>query len=215
MARISQKRTRNTFKRSNDPLEYRNIIHICTEGQETEKQYFKLLFNIARNECDIQPPTIKIVPHKHNSPCRVLRAMRQYIKDNDINKKDELWIVIDRDEWDKDEIEKIKQWEKESSNYYFAISDPKFEYWLLLHFQDGNQVNDANHCDELLKNCYKEKDKDFDYKRNGKTIPIKFYNSQMIRKAIERSEKRWIDIKTDCKCKTNVHLLVKKILMEN
>jgi hypothetical protein len=35
--------------------------------------------------------------------------------------------------------------------HHFAISNPKFEYWLLLHFEEGNDIANADEVDTRLR----------------------------------------------------------------
>ena len=66
-----------------------------------------------------------------------------------------LWIVVDRDEWSEDEIELCRRWaqdSKESPGQHkgFSLSNPKFEFWLLLHFEDGTRHATSKACLEAL-----------------------------------------------------------------
>lgn len=47
-------------------------------------------------------------------------------------------------------MQQLHDWQSREDNYGFALSNPKFEYWLLLHFEDGKAVNSAKHCYDRL-----------------------------------------------------------------
>jgi hypothetical protein len=66
-------------------------------------------------------------------------------------------------------------------NYGFALSNPKFEYWLLLHFEDGKKVRSSRACIERLKRHVPNYDKGIE--------PHK-YSEEAIKKAIARAEAR-------------------------
>jgi hypothetical protein len=72
----------------------------------------------------------------HNSdPGSVLKALKQAIK----NRKDitGAWVIVDTDNWQTEQFDKLYEWEKQNSIHGLAISNPCFELWLLLHFTDN------------------------------------------------------------------------------
>jgi hypothetical protein len=50
-----------------------------------------------------------------------------------LQKAPEIWILVDRDDNTPEELRKVRE-EAESQGIKFALSDPCFELWLLLHF---------------------------------------------------------------------------------
>ncbi len=64
---------------------------------------------------------------------------------------DETWVVVDRDEWTDEQLEKLHTWSDEKGKCGFALSNPKFEYWLLLHFEEGTEIASSSACSERLK----------------------------------------------------------------
>ena len=70
---------------------------------------------------------------------------------------DEIWIVLDRDEGnrkDEKQWKDLARWEKESSNHHVAISNPRFEYWLLFHFEEAPKKEDAKSDFYFVKKGY-------------------------------------------------------------
>ena len=65
---------------------------------------------------------------------------------------DQLWLVIDRDpqSWKEKQIALIGR-ECSRRKYYLALSNPCFELWLLLHFEDVPKHSEQLR-DELLAN---------------------------------------------------------------
>jgi hypothetical protein len=86
--------------------------------------------------------TVQIVllkSKRKTSPGQVLDRLKKA----DISKKDSAWIVIDRDTWEEQELNQVYDGCK-GKGYKMALSNPMFEYWILLHFEDGNGINAGN-----------------------------------------------------------------------
>ena len=64
---------------------------------------------------------------------------------------DEAWLVVDKDQWGDEQLMQLYDWAQTRNNYGFALSNPKFEYWLLLHFEDGTGIASSRDCDARLK----------------------------------------------------------------
>lgn len=69
------------------------------------------------------------------------------------------WIVMDRDHWKESDIRQILDWAKRGENRGLALSNPCFEFWLLMHFRSHCDVSDANDCGRKLKNYLPNYDK--------------------------------------------------------
>ncbi len=105
---------------------------ISVEGGVTEKEYFdrigKLVYDTAI--VDVAKDVNK------SSPIGVLDRINGYRKS--LSPGDELWCVIDMDRWGV-HIAKFNHWMKSgtvNNPRNLAITNPKFELWLLLHFTD-------------------------------------------------------------------------------
>lgn len=57
-----------------------------------------------------------------------------------MDKADELWMIIDRDQWNN--IAEISTLCKNEGNFYLALSNPCFEFWLLLHIKDLSEFKE-------------------------------------------------------------------------
>lgn len=167
--------TRRTFKRPLGEKPYRRLFLIAVEGYKTEVEYFGKLFpqSIIRVIC---------LKHKtHTSPLQVLARLKQALKIEQLRNEDEAWIVIDKDNWPEEELLKLYEWSQKADNHGFALSNPKFEYWLLLHFEEGNNVHSVTECDKRLRKWIPKYDK---------SIDPKLFISKNIEQAIQRAEKR-------------------------
>lgn len=91
--------------------------------------------------------------------------------------------------------------------YGVAITNPKFEYWLLLHFDEGNDVQTAADCVRRLKRYLPN------FEKNN--LGFNYLESKWLISAISNAKKRHKqcqDWYTDNH--STVHLLIEKILNE-
>lgn len=151
---------RRSFQRVSAGLRYRKLFLIAVEGEKTEPQYFTL-FNhqssVVRVSC---------LRGGHDSaPLQVLKRMEDYIKKEGIGASDEAWLVVDKDQWLESHLSELDTWAKSDHRYGLALSNPKFEYWLLLHFEEGDGVSSSRECSERLKRHIKDYDKGVDIRK--------------------------------------------------
>ncbi|EFK05692.1 conserved hypothetical protein [delta proteobacterium NaphS2] len=78
-----------------------------------------------------------------------MKRAEGFVREKGLRKNDEVWLVIDRDLWTEEQLAKVFLGCK-SAGYNLAVSNPKFEYWLLLHFEDGRGVSCSRDCTERL-----------------------------------------------------------------
>ena len=136
---------RRVFKRRVPIFNYRKLFIIATEGVKTEPAYFGM-FNNQKTMI-----RVKLLPSKHRtSPPQVLKRAKDYVTQERMKKGDEVWLVIDRDQWTEDQLADVFMGCR-IFDFNLAVSNPKFEYWLLLHFEDGNDVNSSRDCSHRLR----------------------------------------------------------------
>lgn len=197
-------RGRRGFKRLRGERPYKKLFIIATEGAKTEPEYFEI-FNTQNNP----DKTIKVrcLSHRKDSaPEQVLQRMEKCIRKSSLRGGDDAWVVIDNDGWKQADIKKLYLWSQISSLYNrgFALSNPRFEYWLLLHFEEGKDVNRKN-CDERLRKYIPDYDK---------SIKPKLFPQESIEQAIRRAKLRDTPSCEDWPrgVGTTVYRLVEKIL---
>ena len=137
------------FTRSSGKRFYKRLFLVGVEGTRTECDYFSM-FNSAYVH------VIPVSSREGNSPKKVLSALKAAIPRFQLRDGDYLWVVVDRDEWPEEELELCRMWAqdpKESPGQCkgFSLSNPKFEFWLLLHFEDGTQDTTSKACLEALR----------------------------------------------------------------
>ena len=139
------RRGRRRFIRPLGQRPYRRVFTLATEGARTEPAYFQLFAN--RNDLHIE-----FVPTgRASSPDHVLHAMRQYLKGTTRRSGEEAWIIVDKDQWTDDQLGAAHDWSLEQPWHGLAVSAPMFEYWLLLHFEDGDDIAGARECRRRLR----------------------------------------------------------------
>ncbi|MES2790844.1 MAG: RloB family protein [Planctomycetota bacterium] len=126
--------------RKNRPLERdtgvvrdANLIVIASEDQDAVKKYFAK-FRTRR----VQFRVLETTDGK-GSPAAVLARLDEYQQEYSIGEDDQLWYCGDVDHWAKpDHIQVFLDVLKQcfDKGYEVAISNPCFEFWLLLHFSD-------------------------------------------------------------------------------
>lgn len=196
------------------------IIFISCEGQVTEEQYFSIIIDIL-NGSKSKVKLISIMEENLNTPSE-LRTFEQNqelsksmpwqlvekldkfkeekaaIYDFEHHLNDEFWVVADVD--DHTSEKNINKWTQtlidcDNKNYKYAITNPFFEAWLLLHH---TEPNDDDYKYAVTENHPYEKTSHFKERlnndcgaglKNGKNIKENQYTLEKIKNAIERAEK--------------------------
>ena len=132
---------------------------ISCEGGVTEKEYFSLLQTFCWRYAHVEILSDK----QKSSPDKVLGRIRAYRKS--LKAGDEMWCVIDRDYWTEGQIKSLMDWAASGDGKIerqIAMSNPKFELWLLAHFQKLPEKCGPSECIHLLKRHLPEYDKHLD-----------------------------------------------------
>jgi hypothetical protein len=188
------------FKRPLGNRRYKTLFIIAAEGAKTEREHFDLL---NQNHAMIKIEYLK--NNDKSAPKQVLAKMNKRLAEEKLKNTDEAWIVIDRDGWDANDIDLLFEWSKGKNNYGFCLSNPKFEYWLLLHFEEGIGIASTNDCSERLKRYLPSYNKGIDKRK---------INRQNINKAIGRAAAKDRNRTSDWPTitGTTVYILVQHIL---
>lgn len=137
------------FTRSSGNRFYKRLFLVGVEGTRTECDYFSMFSSTYVH-------VVPVASREGNSPRKVLAALKAEASRVPLREGDYLWVVVDRDQWPDEEIELCRKWaedSKESPGQYkgFSLSNPKFEFWLLLHFEDGARHTTSKACVEALR----------------------------------------------------------------
>lgn len=151
---------RRAFQRPLGERRYRKLFVIAAEGVKTEPHYFAI-FNGQQSVI-----MVKCLKGRNDSaPRHVLKRMEQYLRQQTLRAADEAWLVVDRDQWTDEQLAQLHSWTQEHANYGLALSNPNFEYWLLLHFEDGTGMKSIQDCIDRLKRYLPDYDKDIDARK--------------------------------------------------
>jgi len=145
-------REREEFFRESSTTEREKIFVLAFEGNITEDKYFSEFKNSKKfNDELIYLHLLKRFPEDTNSsPKHVFAKLKKEAKDEfNFKKGDELWMIIDTDRWKN--IPEIIRECNQQGNMFVAVSNPCFEFWLLLHIKD-TQEYDSDELELILQN---------------------------------------------------------------
>lgn len=110
-----------------------SLIVVASEDTHAVDQYFKR-FRTSRIKFLVLPTT-----DGHSSPDHVTNRVDKFREEYVTEENDQFWVCIDQDHWaDSGHIAILNQVCSHCFNrgYRLAISNPSFELWVLLHFDD-------------------------------------------------------------------------------
>lgn len=226
------------------------IIFLSCEGASTEEDYFnmiselysdvksKIQFVSVSEEIVRIPNKFRTAEQRHelgkNTPLQLVEKIKKYKIENkykydfDKHPDDEFWIVADVDHHTNEQ--NIDDWNKallqcEENDIGYAISNPNFELWLLLHHVDVNeedykyavteehQYEPTNHFRNRLRNDAKAPLKKRKHLKDDKgKYPLDKYNKSKVEKAALRAKKLNINSeKWPSSLGSTVYLLIEEI----
>ena len=169
---MTQKRRK--FTRPYGERRYKKRFIIAAEGVKTEPLYFALF-----DDCDAAIQVKCLKGARASAPPNVLKRMDNYLRSEGLRKSDEAWLVVDKDQWTDTQLRELHEWSKKRDNYGFALSNPTFEFWLLLHFEKGTGIASSSDCARRLKRFLPDYDKD---------IKASVFTTKRINDAVNRAK---------------------------
>ena len=120
---------------------YKKIV-IAMEGNRTEPLYF----NEAKKKFRSSAVKVELLTRDaldtRSAPVHVIEQLNRYKKNNRLLDSDELWLVIDRDRWPEEQLHDVAT-RCSTSRYNLGVSNPCFEIWLVLHYEDLSGIDDT------------------------------------------------------------------------
>jgi len=110
-----------------------SLIVIASEDTYAVKDYFSR-FKTRRVQFVVVP-----TEGGRSAPADVINRLDQFKNDNATERNDQFWLCIDKDHWaDSGHIDNLVQVLQHcrQKEYQAAISNPCFELWLLLHYEE-------------------------------------------------------------------------------
>lgn len=143
--------------RQSNIREVEKFFIIASEGTVTERKYFNQLENAP---CFNRAGKIAFMQIKHPSgegnPLSLRSQIREIKRDVNYHSSDELWMIIDTDQW-KDLLakhgftfESFIEACYEEDGTKVLVSNPCFEIWLILHLRKLSQLTDEQQKKLLL-----------------------------------------------------------------
>ena len=153
MGRIKEIERKASGRRKRNP-----VVYLICEGSETEIRYFK---KFRSRECNID---IVPIPSQYKSADKLVQKARATIGYSPYypDEGDIIWCVFDRDDNTNAMLSKAKQMAIKEG-YQIAFSNPSFEVWFLLHF--NNQTTPVENCETAIK-LLKKKGRLEQYEKN-------------------------------------------------
>lgn len=141
-------RERVEFFRESNSKPKEKLIILAYEGNNTEAIYFEALKESIRfNDELIYLLSLRRAKGDTTSaPIHVFNKLKKEVKDlYTLDESDELWMIIDRDSWNN--IPEISALCKSEGNFNLALSNPCFEFWILLHLKKIEDFTEAELID--------------------------------------------------------------------
>ncbi|EAJ3623524.1 RloB domain-containing protein [Campylobacter coli] len=179
---LHKKRNTKTRDRKTKRKENEVILIVC-EGEKTEKNYLNQLKDFFR----LSNVSINIISSKKPDPSQIVEFTKEKNKDDSYDK---VYCVFDKDTHS--DFDKAKQ-KCEKYNFEAIISNPCFEFWILLHFEYTTKPFGTNSpCKELIDNDLKKYIKDYTKNYNfaniiKQNLDIAIANAQKVNKEAENN----------------------------
>jgi hypothetical protein len=172
------------FNRQLGKRRFNKIFVVAAEGKNTERIYFGM-FNDRRLFLD-RDFVVQIVRSDSDSaPPRLLDRMKAHVEREKPDPPFEAWLVVDKDNWTDDQLAVLCKWAHgDNEKRFLALSNPKFEYWLLLHCEEGDNMVSGDKCSERLTKCH------IGYDSRHKTFDVSKITLKMVEDAVRRAKKR-------------------------
>lgn len=117
--------------RKKPPFRDATLFVIICEGERREPEYFSFF---DRLNSRIKVKAVPCTKGK-SAPNHLLSNAHNAFSENTLIRNDQLWIVLDKDRWNRKSIDVILQTSRSKHNWNVAISNPCFEVWLYYHFK--------------------------------------------------------------------------------
>ncbi|EPD68286.1 hypothetical protein HMPREF1219_01932 [Corynebacterium pyruviciproducens ATCC BAA-1742] len=204
-----QKLNRNRKRANTRAL--KALFGIIVEG-DTEKRYFDR-FRGANVK-------VKVVPGRSAPDPESLTELADDVLDEfkrkgEIRSGDQMWIVSDKDTYTAEQIEVLFSWAAKRKDRGLGLSLPQFEYWLLLHYEDGVGVLTQRECLSRLHHHNPH------YRKND--LSSVSFSEADINRAVQRARRfpplpptfrEFLNSGLDRSAYTSVHVLVERLLKE-
>lgn len=116
-----------------------------------------------------------------NGPAKTPMVLRRFLASKDVGDRNPPWIVMDRDNWSPETLDRIQPCALAAEQHGLALNNPKFEFRLLLHLEDIRDKGSTRECTNRLERYLARFRKFVDCSKNS---------SDMIQDAVDRDRQR-------------------------
>jgi hypothetical protein len=197
-------RKKRPIQRTENRTRDTTLVVIASEDRFAVKQYFEL-FQSTRIQFHVLE-----TDHGESSPQHVMARLEQYLDDYCVGEGDQFWLVCDTDHWIKSNhiqnlVEVVRRCKQKGISV--ALSNPCFDLWLLLHFDDFPTAS-ALACNQI-GDLIREKVASFNKSR---VYDLPFSESS-VRDAIKRSRDNFVESQViPGRLQTAVHLIIDELV---
>lgn len=115
------------------------LFIVATEDTIDALRYFEAFNHISESRKSFSPSPVRVksLPPIENrsAPTQLIKAVRDFVRRHRLDPRDEVWLVMDVDHWDRVALADVCRKAK-VAGYGVAIANPCFEVWLCLHFAE-------------------------------------------------------------------------------
>lgn len=174
----------NSMRRSSGFREQRRVIIISGEGQ-TERTYFDMRVFKELGQTYIKQPKGTSSTRTRTNPRSVIkRALdtERSVRKGGLLPGDQVWVVVDTDQWNDEDRNALREFERSHKSHHVAVSNPKIELFILMHFENADGCTTAAIVDRRLRKHWPKYDK---------IIPSEKFSKKDVLKAAERGKRKY------------------------
>ena len=181
-----------------ESVEAKKAIIISCEGRVTEFEYFNGIKNNLSSYINVVLEVHVIPKHSNASePKDIFKNLEEYITTVYDYKSnyDECWLVLDREEVPARKAHILAIMPScESKNYNIAITNPTFEFWLLLHVADIKSYDKITlHANERVSTRKRYLEQELfthlgKYSKKQGHFPTKIITKENLQRALEQEK---------------------------
>ena len=188
-------------------ISYEKVLIVC-EGEKTEYFYLEAL----REFLELPQAHVVIDPGSDSTPTSVVKYAKAMIAKNVTDPYSRVYCVIDRDahtDFGK-AMDQIEGYKSKTTKLHAIVSDPCFEYWILLHYIYTTKLfgtSGESPCRELISKELKTYIPD--YEKGNASIMVGLVKHQL-NTAVANAKRAYESAKRDERDTplTQMHLLV-------
>lgn len=197
------KRRNDTLSRKPATREYRPVCWVSAEGQ-TERDYLSMA---AFRGATISVRFPQNVHPGRRNPSEVLARFKRALRLEDFRDGDEAWLVVDVDIHPESEFDELLQWEAADPRHHLAVSNPKFELFLVMHYERANGCTTPSAVDAKVRQLMP---------RYDKRLSATYFRKEQVKKAIEnaRIKRAGCPDRLPAPGMTDAHLLAGRLMEE-